>query len=180
MRWIVTFCIGCVFVGVLVWSHVLRSHHLSAVPPGLEVTRVLYAAEEAWGYGPGGNETGIIVYQMPPSAKVRIERGGKEWLETLPGSGKRWRGRYSTWHQTPFDPNVNRAFDIWNSGEYCGHGGGIAGYMFRYGFCIPFDKDVERLANDALSSSGSYYAFGRIGMLLLNPEKSRIIYAYNG
>ena len=161
----------------------LRAHHFSFVPPAMEVSRILYLAEEAWGFGPGGNETGIIVYRMPRATRQRIEADGVDWLNSLAGGGPKWRGSYRNWHETPFDPEVRGAFDIWalkRRAESCDHGGGIAGYMFRYGFCIPFDRDVEGLANRALVASGSYYAFGRIGMLLLIPSENRIIYAYNG
>lgn len=161
----------------------LTAHHLSFIPPAMEVSDVLYVAEEAWGLGPGGNETGIIVYEMPQSTREKIEQAGVSWLDGLSGSGTDWHGRYATWHMTPFDPTVQGAFDIWamdSSLESCGHGGGIASYMFRYGFCIPFDPEIENIANEALSSPSNFYAFGRIGMLLLIPDKNRIIYAYNG
>lgn len=152
----------------------------------MEVSRILYVAEEAWGFGPGGNETGIILYAMPEGTRQRIETGGIAWLNGLRGGGPEWHGFYRDWHATPFDafdPDTPGAFDIWAleaRDESCGHGGGIAGYMFRYGFCIPFDREVEALANRALSKAGSYYAFGRIGMLLLIPSENRIIYAFNG
>ena len=160
----------------------LRRHHLSFVPPALEATEILYVAEEAWGIGPGANETGIIVYAMPEAAAGKIEVGGQAFLEGLEGS-RGWRGRYRDWHATPFDPTVRGAFDIWAQKAHdqsCNHGGGIAAYMFRYTVCIPFDPKWEALANDALASPGSYYAFGRIGMLMLIPSENRIIYAYNG
>lgn len=165
------------------WYLVNRSRHLSFVPPAMGVRTVLYVEEEAWGFGPGGNETGIIVYRMPASTRERILSEGIEWLNGLPGGGHRWRGVYRDWHSTPFDPDVDGAFDIWTMekrDESCGHGGGIAAYMFAYGFCIPFDPHYESLANEALSSSGGFYAFGRIGMLLLIPSQDLIIYAYNG
>ena len=161
----------------------LRGHRLSFVPPAMNASRILYAAEKAWGFGPGGNETGIIVYAMPEKTRRRIEAEGAAWLETLEGSGRDWHGAYREWHATPFDPNVAGAINIWSVDERadrCGHGAGIAAYMFRYGFCIPIDHDVEAMANRALAAEGSFYAFGRIGMLLLIPSENRIIYAYNG
>jgi len=170
-------------LAVVGWSQLTRSYHLSVVPPEMGVSTILYVEEDAWGGGPGANETGIIVYEMPETTRERILNEGTDWLNGLSGSGKRWRGVYRNWHSTPFDPDVNRAFDIWAmSGRsgMCGHGGGIAGYMFKYGFCVPFDPHYESLANEALSSSGGFYAFGRIGMLLLIPSKDLVIYAYNG
>lgn len=174
--WVIAFL---ALIAAVSWYLFKRSHHLSFVPPAMGVRTILYVEEEAWGFGPGGNETGIIVYEMPATTRERILDEGTDWLSGLAGSGNRWHGVYRNWHSTPFDPNVTGAFDIYAM-EICGHGGGIAGYMFRYGFCVPFDTHYESLANEALSSSGSFYAFGRIGMLLLIPSKDLVIYAYNG
>jgi len=182
--WVVAVLLSAVVLGVvLARQSALTSHHLSFVPPAMEVSDILYVAEESWGFGPGGNETGIIVYQMPPLTRERIEREGILWLSSLEGSGDRWRGRYTMWHQTPYSADAAGDFDFWSLGEMgesCGHAEGIARYMFRYGFCIPFDEDIEALANEALEAPGGFYAFGRIGLLILIPEKNRIIYAYNG
>lgn len=178
--------IALVGLSGLIWlgyEAILRAHQLSFVPPAMQVTDILYAAEEAWGFGPGGNETGIIVYAMPENTRQRVETDGTDWLNGLAGSGSGWKGYYHNWHASPYDAKVPGAFDIWLAkarDETCGHGAGIAAYMFRYGFCIPIDHEVEALANRALSEPGNFYAFGRIGMLLVIPAENRIIYAYNG
>ena len=52
--------------------------------------------------------------------------------------------------------------------------------MGKYGFNISFDGEVEKLVNQAVFSIGAYYAYGRIGMLIVIPEQSRIVYVYNG
>ena len=161
----------------------VRAHHLRFVPPALEVQRALYVAEESWGWGPGGNETGIIVYVMPEAAREKIEAGGIPWLNGLPGRGQDWRSVYRDWRATPFDVAAakleGRLGDEMTHG-LCGMGDGVAAYMFRYGFCIPFDSEVEALADRALTEPGNFYAYGRIGMLILIPSERRIVYAYNG
>lgn len=53
-----------------------RARHLAFVPPALAVDHVLYSDEETGGFGPGGNETGIIVYAMSKAARERIEADG--------------------------------------------------------------------------------------------------------
>lgn len=104
-------------------------------------------------------------------------------MNSLPGSGQGWRGTYDDWHATPFDPVAarieGRLGDEMTHG-LCGMGDGIAAYMARYGFCIAFDPEVEALADRALARPGSFYAFGRLGMLLLIPSENRVVYAYNG
>jgi hypothetical protein len=161
-------------------------HHLAFVPPAMDVSNIIYSAEQSWGFGPGGNETGIIVYEMPPATRRRIETEGVGWLNTLAGSSGPWQGLYRDWHPTPYDSELSGAFDLWEVeenivSEGCSKiGSGIVAYMDAYGYCIPFDPDIEALANRALSMPGSFYAFGRIGMLLLIPAENRIIYAYIG
>jgi hypothetical protein len=84
------------------------------------------------------------------------------------------------------DADVEGGFDVRTVDraaldDGCGQdGAGIDADMDDYGFCIPIDRDVEALANRALQTPGSFYAFGRIGILLLIPGERRIIDAYNG
>ena len=175
---------AAVMVIAAVWYALThRAHHLRSVPPALEVQEVLYVAKRSWGLGPGGNETGIIVYAMPEAAREKIEAGGIPWLNGLPGSGQDWRGVYRDWQTTPFDVAAakleGRLGDELTHG-LCNMGDGIAAYMFRYGVCIPFDSEVEALADRALTEPGNFYAYGRIGMLILIPSERRIVYAYNG
>jgi hypothetical protein len=40
------------------------------------VWNLLYVSEESWGFGPGGNETGIIVYEMPKAVTAALEKRG--------------------------------------------------------------------------------------------------------
>jgi hypothetical protein len=167
------------------WALVVRAHHLSFVPEAMNVSWISYVAEESWGFGPGGNETGIIVYPMPDALKDGLSDGGIAWLAAMPPNKRSgWQGRYFDWHETPFAaPDDPDGLNIWDGearAESCGHGAGIARYMFRYGFCIPFDHGIEGMVNRALAAPGSYYAFGRIGMIVLIPAEKRIVYAYNG
>ena len=163
-----------------------QARHLAFVPQAMDVSNVIYSAEQSWGFGPGGNETGIVVYEMPPATRHRIETEGVAWLNTLTGSRGSWRGLYNDWHSTPYDSKLPGASDLWKVdqdivSEGCSKlGVGIVAYMDAYGYCIPFDPDIEALANRALTMPGSFYAFGRLGMLLLIPAENRVIYAYNG
>jgi hypothetical protein len=175
----------------LAWKAFLYRHHLRFVPEAMNVWWVRYVAEEAWGFGPGGNETGIIVYDMPASVHRALgENEAFAWLEALPpNSWRGWQGRYETWRVTPIstadfawaDPAAcppeasDRHLFIYRNG--CPS---ISGYMGTYGFPIPFDPEVESMVNEALFSPGAYYAFGRIGMLILIPARQRIVYVYNG
>jgi hypothetical protein len=48
-------------------------------------------------------------------------------------------------------------------------------YMQGYGR-LGFIRDIEVMVNEAIFSSGAYYAFGRWGILVLIPARERIVY----
>lgn len=41
---------------------------LSRVPQPLHASAIEYRVEKAWGFGPGGNETGFVVYRLTESS----------------------------------------------------------------------------------------------------------------
>jgi hypothetical protein len=182
---------GVLVAGILAWNGFIYRHHLRFVPEAMNVWWVRYVAEEAWGFGPGGNETGIIVFDMPEQVTRALETtDALIWLQSLPrNTGQGWQGRYETWRVTPIsatefgwaDPDAcppeasDRHLFIYRNG--CPS---ISGYMGTYGFPIEFDADVEKMVNEALFSPGAYYAIGRIGMLILIPARQRIVHVYNG
>jgi len=176
-------------IAALAWKGFLYRHHLRFVPEEMGVWRIIYVAEEAWGFGPGGNETGIIVYDMPEATYDALQAGGIKWLQNLSSNNwSGWQGRYDEWHSTPVPET-----ETWADPARCSTGlsdfysitqhptcPSIAAYMAKYGFWIPLDAEIELLANEAVFSSGAYFSHGRIGMLIVIPEKRRLIYAYNG
>lgn len=174
---------------ILIWQGMLYRQHLRFVPENIGIWRVLYAAEEVWGFGPGGNESGIIVYAMPGRATHMLFLDGLEWLDTLgrnslPGS----KERYAEWRETPVPASAFRADSgtcpparadrmLFAHNDACP---GIAGYMERYGLAIPLDKDIEEMVNRAVFSPRAYYAYGRTGLIILIPTERRVVYVYAG
>ena len=84
-----------------------------------------------------------------------------------------WRGRYQPWHETPAKES-----DSWKRNGKTGLE--IYDYICRYGFCIEIDDETVALANVIINSEGSYYAYGRIGLIVVNPAKKVVIYMFNG
>jgi len=169
---------------VALWEWVEHEHRLSYIPGALGVTKVLYAHEESWGFGPGGNETGVIAYELPPDVALRIELEGKQFLEKLPVAPYTgdWRGRYETWALTPIDGHKE-----WLEGELSRYGppGAVIrpqleNYLNKYGFGIDVDPAVLRQVNVAVSTPGSLFAYGRIGVIILVPKEQAVFYVYNG
>ncbi|WP_156510543.1 hypothetical protein [Labrenzia sp. OB1] len=165
------------------WEFSLYRHYLKFVPDAMDVWWVDYALEESWGFGPGGKEAGIIVFDMPVKTKQHLASGGLDWLENMPPNGRSgWQGRYRNWKSTPIPAN-----EKWAAPENCSDSPESNGYHYncpsvtRYlGALIRVDRDVAQMVDEAVFSSGAYYAYGRVGMIILIPERARIVYIYAG
>ncbi len=154
-----------------------KQRKFSFVPDGLGISTIVYSQEASWGFGPGGNETGIIVYELPDSVSKKIQNEGIEFFNRMPpknSSSYDWHGRYEKWESTPI--LLDGSDNYTNSTKSYE----IAKYLNRYGFGIPVDLQVEREINDAISKPGSFVAYGRIGLLIVVPVARRAVYAYNG
>lgn len=151
---------------------------LSAVPDALGVHSVSYRKEESWGFGPGGNEAGVRVYPLEEQIAVQVREGGLAFFSNMPpnknNKGRRWRGVYSEWRETPIKSSEHWRPDI-RSGKL-----EVYDYVCRYGFCIEIDDDVVEEIGLIVNSSGSYYAYGRIGLIVVSPSFRKVIYLYNG
>lgn len=158
-----------------------RSRQLRYLPAAMGVSRVLYAQEDDFGSVglPGDNETGIILYEMPEAVVRELSSNAPAYLDTISLPIGDRRGGFENWHRTPVTVD-----ERWPRGSYEGRwkwvSPGIGDYMGRYGFAIPFDADVERLVNDAIFKPGSYYAYGRIGLIILIPAVQRVVFVYSG
>lgn len=56
----------------------------------------------------------------------------------------------------------------------------IYDYICAYGFCIDIKPEIVEEANWIINSPGSYYAYGRIGVIIVSSERKMILYLYNG
>jgi hypothetical protein len=147
---------------------------MSVVPEALQVKTISYRQEEAWGFGPGGNEAGIRVYPLPQQIAERISQQRIEFFNDLPPN-QGWRGTYEKWSQTPVIAN-----DRWKPKDATTGSLDIYDYICTYGFCIDIDETVLRQATEIINSKGSYYAYGRIGLIVVSPSKKVVLYMYNG
>ncbi len=82
-----------------------RQFLLQRLPPELGVNVVLYEASEAWGFGPGGNETGVVLYALPNGVADAISEGDLGVLR-----------QQDRWKQTPMRRGDDRD-RYWFEGE---------------------------------------------------------------
>jgi hypothetical protein len=176
----VVFLIAIASVIALTWADSAeRSRQLRLVPAGLGVSQVLYAREESWGFGPGGNETGLIIFELPADVARNIQQQGIAYLNRNVsaqvadgrGASSRFSGKWTT---TPArvegsddDTNFTPTYDIGK-------------YLNRYGFGIPIDKKVGRYIDDALSGHGNFVDDDGRRLIIVMPEAGKLVYAYRG
>ena len=166
-----------VLAGIIGFKHIEAKHHLSLVPLGLRVEKVLYAEEQSWGFGPGGNETGVIEYELPEDIAAQIDKIGIMFFAMAPpqaADGFDPSGQYRTWQQTPI------LLDGSGLGAEATQNHEISNFLASHGFGIFIDPKLEKRINSSISQPGSFAAFGRGGVLIVNPKTRRIMYAYNG
>lgn len=164
----------CVYAYFKSWE---KDYQLSFLPKGLAPSKVLYVKEESLGFGPGGNETGVIVYELPEGVSNEIQQVGIDYLTRMPRQNKAdrdWRGIYEHWQPTPIlvegtDSSMNRVMSH-----------NIANYLDRYGFGIEIDQQIKQEINNAISTPGSFAAYGRIGLIIVIPKVNKVVYVYNG
>lgn len=175
---------GAAVVGFRSFKSWERQLQLSYVPQSMGVSRVLYENEKSWGFGPGGNETGVIVYELPDVVAIGLKNSGTAYLTNLPGNSgdsHDWHGRYEKWQETPIPPEPDWTYK--GSERRAGPTTPppkLANYLDKYGFGIAIDSAIEREINEAISRPGNYFAYGRIGVLILIPDARKAVYAYNG
>lgn len=166
--------------GGLYWAYHLYLHdyRLSLVPDALEIKEVRYAVEKSWGFGPGGNETGFILYDLPQPTANAAE-SGLSFFTNLPDNPldrrRDWRGSYTNWQRTP----VRAEPQHWPQNAEIG-ALRARDYLCRYGFCIAVKPALLKQVDNLLNSPGSYYAYGRIGLIIVSPQQRLVVYMYNG
>jgi hypothetical protein len=151
--------------GWLGWQEVLRRHHLALLPPALGVTERLAAFERSAGWGPGGNEAGLIVYRMPDTLAAALVDGAE------PADGLAWQ-------PTPFmaeGPSDGALGPC--EGDACA---AIERFLWRHGHGVDLPRDVEEMVDRALIAPGNRVGVTRSGLVLLIPGEKRVVYAYAG
>lgn len=152
---------------------------MQAVPDALHVTSLSYSQEEAWGFGPGGNEAGFRAYPLPDDVAAQITQRGMAFFDKMPPnanqSSRSWRGQYTHWKATPIKPGD----DGWTLKDD-GSALDVHDYVHKYVCCIEINAKLRQQANAIVNSPGSYYAKGRIGIIVVSPQHSLVLYLYNG
>ena len=155
-----------------------RSH----LPAEFGETTVLFAEEQSWGAPllrlPGDNETGFIVYELPPKTADLIRTKGLAFLEPLRQQNS--PERPLIWTPTPL-AKKQRGSASWFrdiDGDYAEPD--VRRYLGRYGFHIELPSARVRELNEIIRAPGAYYAYGRVGVLIVAPNQRLAYFLYAG
>jgi len=149
-----------------------RNFKLSVIPDPLYVNSISYSEEKLWGFGPGGNETGIRVYPLSEQVAQKISKQGINFFTNIPSNQNQAGVHYYNWLPTPVKPDR-----FWkpreDSTEF-----NIYDYICAYGFCIDIKPTIVEEANAIINTTGSYYAYGSSSLIIVSPEKKLVLYLY--
>lgn len=151
------------------------------LPDKLRVEKTLFS-EEAWGLGPGGNETDLLIYELNAEDAASLIRRAhllknSDQVRAAVGDTET---TYYEWKRTPV-PNIYR-----NSGNECASRNksdtlNIEDQIFRYCHFITVDPAYTKMVNRIIASPGAYYTFGGAGSLLIvAPRHRKIVLADAG
>ena len=156
---------------------------LNLVPARLGVLWISSVKEHALGLGPGGLETGVIVYSLPEATAREIRNRGMNYFAEEQPSTTREAAVHETWHATPIDKGPlswEETRDL--EGSSGSQTRRIADFLNRYGFGVDLTPRLERLIDEAITSPGSYYFYGQTGggVTIVIPSARTVVFAYAG
>lgn len=181
------------------------------LPPEFKLRRKIFEVGESHIVGPGGMNHRFVVYELPDGVSDKVAAEGLAYLNTLPSTaelakkvktprvdsdkevdGRKvpsstgpWSGPFTNWAATPAAPDRR-----WRRGGrdtkaswhpslmnfFSRHTGDRAAEMVAK---VP--PDLEAAFNEAISSSGSYYAYGHyrgICLLVVSPKTRRAYFLF--
>ncbi len=161
-----------------------RSERLRYVPTGLGVDKILYGNEDSIGLGPGASEAEFVMYELPTNVAEKIETNGIGFLGPMPeiaDSNNVAHASYEDWQKTPILSDTKWADKGCNDQPISASPATpkIVNFLCNY-FDSSIDKSIEKEVDGVVSKPGSFYAYGRCGILIVSPEIRRVFYVHNG
>lgn len=148
-----------------------QSFYLNHIPQEMAVSKILYQKTESWGFGPGGNETGVVVFELPDNSAKTIQSAGKDYFDVI------------SKEDTPRNEYIRKCGD-WNEsplGEDSNSTWYLSSFHDQYGFGITVDQNIEDEINLAASRKGSYYTGCAGGaVLIIAPKIKKVFFIYAG
>lgn len=152
------------------------------IPSNTRVEQTIFSKEEAWGLGPGGNEAGLLIYELNSEdaahlvSRERFLKSSDQIRSEIDPADS----SYYEWKRTPI-PNIlqeseNECADRTESSTLR-----IEDYIQQYCYFITVDPAYKQMVDKIIALPGSYHAFGDGGSLIIvAPRQRKIVLAYAG
>ena len=175
------FLLTIAVVGFLVKS-CERRWQMGHVPVAFDISEIIYSKEESWGFGPGGNESGVVGYRLPEEIITTVRRQGLIFVSAtnsqINDGPDNYRRIYSNWKTTPVEGSSGWKCE---SAE-CQLAGKISVENFLgssgYGMSLPYH--ISKEIDQVMSAPGSYYGKGRVGTLIIAPAFGKAYFVFSG
>lgn len=163
----------------------VREAEAQRIPSRLSPVERTYDSEISLGIGPGANEAGLAIYRLQNDAvkrlkAARLASSNSEALQKVFGSS-RWNN--GKWKATPLTGKDRSDFlersvlDLPVPMERVD----IINYTGKTGVEIDIDPLVRSRVNRILTTTGSFYAYGRAGaMTIISLRTKEVIFTYAG
>jgi len=168
----------------MTWVVYACRFEMARIPGNLSVEHTVYRSERNWGFGPGGNETGLTLYRLAGKDAERLVKlaPGLTTDARIRAAMGRWRqgGDYGRWHPTPIDPSTADEFardDKLLPGNHVK----IDDFLERYGHSIVVDAKIANDVDRIINAPGAYYAPGPgSSLIVVAPREELVIFACAG
>ena len=159
-----------------------RRWQMGHVPVALNISKIIYSKEESWRFGPGGNESAVVVCKLPEEMITTVRRQGIIFVSAtnsqINDGPDSYRRVYSNWKTTPVDTN-----SVWGCEPVeCSlpRKINVENFLGRYGFGVKLPSQILTEINKVMSTPGSYYGTGRIGTLIIAPDFGKAYFVFSG
>lgn len=174
-------CMCCVWL----WKIFEYRFYLSQLPKELGVWHITHLTTATYGFGPGGESRGFVLFALPQSTADEILELGTGWFEQLAPFDRSFDRL--EWATTPFSPEevhwtTQKGCDLsdWWTEAGAGHVcPGIAAFVRGFGFLYDLDPDVTAFVDQSVFSEGAYVLEGRSRLILVDPKRRYVVYAYH-
>lgn len=145
---------------LVAWNRYAHHHALSHVPVALNVSTIAFEATKSMGFGPGGAEEGLLLYELPEAAAHLIERDGVRYLDSLyrASENRDANADYSEWHATPA---IGRGFPL--ASTLCGED------------CPNIPAHLRDRVNAIVANPGSFFASRRDSKIIVVSPGERLV-----
>ena len=132
-----------------------------------------YDNEVGEGWGPGANQTGVVVYPLPAATAEAIGKQGVTFFDSFRPEWRQWRITPiadADLHGTPagarnFDPGASP----------------LDSFLDKYGLMLEVDASVAARINKAMTQPGSFYSHrSGGGMVIVSPASKEAYLIYAG